>query len=67
MTRCVHLPQSVVARRKLQTPGTAKEHNKIPITVAPTLNPNDRESAKLTDQEPETPKEQPDHESWVKY
>ena len=40
-----------VTRRKLQTPGAAKEHNK---TKTPTINPNDRQIAQLTDQAPGT-------------
>ena len=40
-----------VTRRRLQTPGTAKEHKR---QETPTTNPNDRQSAQPTDQAPRT-------------
>ena len=40
-----------VTRRKLRTPGTAKEHRK---QVTPTINPGDRQAAQLTAQTPIT-------------
>ena len=40
-----------VNRRKLKTPGTAEEHKR---RETPTVNPNDRQPAQLTDQAPGT-------------
>ena len=42
---------SWVTRRKPETPGTAKEHKR---KETPTINPNDRQPARLTDQAPGT-------------
>ena len=44
-----HCPQDCVTRRKPQTPGTAKEDKR---QGTPTINTNDRHSARLTDQAP---------------
>ena len=40
-----------VTRRKLQTPGTAEEHQR---QDTPTISPNDRQPAQLRDQAPGT-------------
>ena len=40
-----------VTRRKLQTPGTADEHQE---QETPTISPNNRQPAQLTDQAPDT-------------
>ena len=47
---CTATPHSVT-RRKLQTPGTAEEHNR---QEAPTINPIDHQPTHLTDQAPST-------------
>ena len=45
----VNLVMEGVARRKVQTPGTAEEHNR---QETPTINPNDHQPTQLTVQAP---------------